>query len=66
MAAGAAESHRQVINARLQELQVQTAPDEVDELADAYPALLSWMRLAEKLGRDGDYPDSAPVETPAT
>ncbi|HVC77092.1 MAG TPA: hypothetical protein VND96_11340 [Candidatus Micrarchaeaceae archaeon] len=26
------------------------APDQVEELAAAYPALLAWMRIAEELG----------------
>ena len=37
---------------RLEELGVATAPDEVEELATAYDALLAWTRIAEELGED--------------
>jgi hypothetical protein len=34
---------------RLKELGVSIAPDQVQELADAYPALLAWIRIAQEL-----------------
>ncbi len=37
---------------RLEELGVATAPDEVEELATTYDALLAWTRIAEELGKD--------------
>lgn len=39
---------------RLEELGVTTQPDEVQEIATAYPALVAWMRMAEELARDAD------------
>ena len=33
----------------LDELGVSIEPDAVEELADAYPALVEWMRIAEEL-----------------
>ena len=35
---------------RLEELGVPSSAAELDELASAYPALVEWMRIAEKLG----------------
>ena len=35
--------------ARLEELGVTSTDDQVLELASAYPALMSWMRIAEEL-----------------
>ena len=29
-----------------------SAPDEVEEMATAYDALLAWTRIAEELGKD--------------
>ena len=34
---------------RLDELGVSIEPDAVEELAEAYPALVEWMRIAEEL-----------------
>lgn len=34
---------------RLEELGVSIDPDQVEELAEAYPALLEWMRIAQEL-----------------
>jgi hypothetical protein len=42
------------IRARLDELGVRTSPEELSELASAYPALVAWMRMAEELARDED------------
>lgn len=40
---------------RLEELGVRTSPDELRELATAYPALVAWMRMVEDLARgEGD------------
>ena len=38
--------------ARLEALGVSIAPDQVEELAAAYPALLAWMRIAEELAAE--------------
>jgi len=48
------DEHLKSIARRLGELGVATAPDEVEELATAYDALLAWMRIAEELGTDED------------
>ena len=37
------------LTSRLEELGVSIAPDQVQELADAYPALLAWIRIAHEL-----------------
>ena len=37
------------LDSRLEKLGVTTAPDELEELAAAYPALLAWMRIAQQL-----------------
>jgi len=42
------------IRRRLEELGVRTPPEELVELASAYPALVAWMRMAEELARDED------------
>ena len=42
------------IGRRLEELGVRISPEELRELASAYPALVAWMRLAEELARDDD------------
>jgi hypothetical protein len=42
------------IGRRLEELGVRISPEELRELASAYPALVAWMRLAEELARDED------------
>jgi DNA polymerase III delta subunit len=34
---------------RLDELGVSIEPDAVEELAEAYPALVEWMRIAQEL-----------------
>lgn len=49
-AAGGAGEHRDAIASRLRELGVPVDPDELAELADAYPALLGWMKIAAELG----------------
>jgi len=51
---GSGDEHLKSIARRLGELGVATAPDEVEELATAYDALLAWMRIAEELGADED------------
>ena len=51
---GAPDEHQESIARRLEELGVATAPDEVEEIATAYAALLAWMRIAEDLGADTD------------
>jgi len=48
------DEHQESIARRLEELGVATAPDEVEEIATAYAALLAWMRIAEELGADTD------------
>ena len=40
------------IGRQLEELDVRTSPEELQELASAYPALVAWMRMAEELARD--------------
>jgi hypothetical protein len=42
------------IGRRLEELDVRTSAEELQELASAYPALVVWMRMAEELARDED------------
>ena len=42
------ENERALIT-RLDELGVSIESDQVEELADAYPALVEWMRIAEEL-----------------
>jgi len=42
------------IGRRLEELGVRISPEELRELASAYPALVAWMRMAEELARDDD------------
>ena len=44
----------ETIRLRLEELGVATSPEELQELASAYPALVAWMRMAEELARDSD------------
>ena len=51
---GSGDENQESIARRLEELGVATAPDEVEELATAYEALLAWMRIAEELGSDED------------
>ena len=41
--------NERALTSRLEELGVSIAPDQVQELADAYPALLAWMRIAQEL-----------------
>jgi hypothetical protein len=43
------QENGEVLAGRLEELGVSIAPDQVEELAAAYPALLAWMRIAEEL-----------------
>ncbi len=40
------------IGRRLEELGLRTSPEELRELASAYPALVAWMGMAEELARD--------------
>jgi hypothetical protein len=51
------EQDGEVLTGRLEELGVSIAPDQVEELVAAYPALLAWMRIAEDLA------DEAGTET---
>ena len=51
---GSGDENQESIARRLEELGVATAPDEVEEIATAYHALLAWMRIAEELGADED------------
>ena len=51
---GSGDEYLKSIARRLEELGVATAPDEVEEIATAYDALLAWMRIAEELGSDQD------------
>lgn len=44
----------QLLRQRLEELGVRTTPEELKELASAYPALVAWMRMVEELARDED------------
>jgi hypothetical protein len=37
------------LTSRLEKLGVNTAPDQLEELSAAYPALLAWMRIALEL-----------------
>lgn len=37
------------LTSRLEELGVNTPPDQVEELFAAYPALVAWMRTAQAL-----------------
>jgi hypothetical protein len=46
---GSRQEDEEALTNRLEELGVSTAPDQVQELADAYPALLAWMRIAQEL-----------------
>jgi hypothetical protein len=43
---------------RLDELGVSIAPDQLEELANAYPALLAWMRIARELADEPMMPDA--------
>jgi hypothetical protein len=36
---------------RLEDLGVRASPEEIRELASAYPALVAWMRMVEELAR---------------
>ncbi len=40
------------IGRRLDDLGLRTSPEELRELASAYPALVAWMRMADELARD--------------
>lgn len=53
------ETDEQVLRQRLEEFGVRTTPDELQELATAYPALVAWMRMVEELARDeeGELPE---------
>lgn len=42
----------QLLRQRLEELGVQITPEELKELASAYPALVAWMRMVEELALD--------------
>jgi hypothetical protein len=46
---GSTQEDNEALTRRLEELGVSIAPDQVQELADAYPALLAWMRIAREL-----------------
>lgn len=49
---GSGQENDEALARRLEELGVSTSPDAVRELADAYPALLAWMRIAQELAGD--------------
>jgi hypothetical protein len=51
---GSSGEHQESIAHRLEELGIAATPDEVEEIATAYDALLAWMRTAEELGSDND------------
>lgn len=44
----------QLLRQRLEELGVRSTPEELQELASVYPALVAWMRMVEELARDED------------
>jgi hypothetical protein len=44
-----AKDNERALTKRLDELGVSIDPGQVEELADAYPALVAWMRIAEDL-----------------
>jgi len=46
------EESEEPISSRLEKLGVSTAPDQVEELVSAYPALLAWIRIAQELADD--------------
>jgi hypothetical protein len=46
------EGHERTVVTKLEDLAVPTAPDQIEELCTAYPALLAWIRIAEELARD--------------
>lgn len=46
------EREEQDLRRRLEGLGVSTTPEELQELASAYPALVAWMRMVEELARD--------------
>jgi hypothetical protein len=46
------EESEEPITSRLEKLGVSTAPDQVEELVAAYPALLAWIRIAQELADD--------------
>jgi hypothetical protein len=50
----------EALASRLEELGVHTAPDQVEELVAAYPALLAWMRTVQVLA---DEPMTPAAET---
>jgi len=43
------EDNERTLTKRLDELGVSIDPGQIEELADAYPALLAWMRIAQEL-----------------
>ena len=43
------KENERALTKRLDELGVSIDPGQVEELADAYPALLAWMRIAQEL-----------------
>ena len=47
------------IGRRLDDLGLRTSPEELRELASAYPALVAWMRMADELahGEEEDLPE---------
>jgi hypothetical protein len=46
------EQSDEPLTSRLEKLGVSTPPDQVEELASAYPALLAWIRIAHELADD--------------
>jgi hypothetical protein len=43
------QENEKTLTRRLEELGVSIAPDQAEELLAAYPALLTWMRIAQEL-----------------
>ena len=53
------EESEEPITSRLEKLGVNTAPDQLEELYAAYPALLAWIRITQELAAE---PMTPPVE----
>lgn len=52
MAGEPTDDEREAIAKKLDEMCVSVTPDQLEELAIAFPALKSWMRLVEELARE--------------
>jgi hypothetical protein len=57
------QENKAALAGRLEELGVGIAPDQVEELAAAYPALVAWMRIAEELADEPTKPAKPGAET---